>query len=98
LDCTKLIPLPIVRLNRAVALAEVAGPGPAMAEVDSLDGPLLADYAPYHAVRADLQRRLARDDEARGSYRALAWVSTEAERRWLRRRLDSLPAREAPPG
>ena len=48
-----LDPSPIVALNRAVALAEVAGPGPALAEVDALD---LDGYHLFHAIRADLLR------------------------------------------
>ena len=52
---------PVVALNRAVAVAEVDGPGPALALVDALD--LGTDHI-FHAVRADLLRRLGRDVEA----------------------------------
>lgn len=92
----------VVRLNRAVALAEVAGVAAALAEVESLAGGApddlsaggaLARFAPYHAVRADLLRRAGRAAEARAAYDALlALGPTPAERRWLERRRDGLPA------
>jgi len=80
-------PTPVVALNRAVAVAELEGPGPALALVDSLD---LAGYHLFHATRADLLRRLGRADEAAGAYDdALALVTNAAERRFLedRRRM-----------
>lgn len=84
---------PFVRLNRAVALAEIAGPAAALAEVESLDAPRLADFQPFHAVRADLLARLGRREEALAAYdRALALGPADAERRWLiRRRMDIQP-------
>ena len=54
-------PSPVVALNRAVAVAEVEGPQAALALVDGLD---LDGYHVFHAVRADLLRRLGRDAEA----------------------------------
>jgi len=82
---------PVVRLNRAVALAEVAGAHAALAEVEALDGPALQSFAPYHAVRADLLRRLHRVDEARAAYAAvLALAPPPAERLWLERRMAGL--------
>jgi RNA polymerase sigma-70 factor (ECF subfamily) len=78
---------PIVRLNRAVALAEVAGPAVALEEVDALDTPALAGFLPYHAVRADLLARLGLSDAARSAYdAALAFDPEPAERRWLQER------------
>jgi RNA polymerase sigma-70 factor (ECF subfamily) len=78
---------PFVRLNRAVALAEVAGAAAALAEVDALDGERLARYAPYHAVRADLLRRLSQPAAAEAAYNAaLSLDPPPAERRWLERR------------
>lgn len=84
---------PFVRLNRAVALAEIAGPAAALAEVESLDATRLADFQPFHAVRADLLASLGRRDEALSAYdRALALGPAEAERLWLiRRRMDIQP-------
>jgi len=77
----------IVRLNRAVALAEVEGPGAALMEVEALADERLEAFQPWHAVRADLLARTGRLDEARGAYdRALALASGPAERQWLESR------------
>ena len=74
----------VVRLNRAVALAEVAGVEAALAEADSLNSPALRDFLSYHALRADLLRRLGRGEEARAAYdSALALGPASAERAWL---------------
>ena len=82
---------PIVRLNRAVALAEMDGPAVALAEVDRLDGRQLATYHAWHATRADLLRRLGRTGEARTAYdAAIAHAGNAAERAWLVRRRDEL--------
>ncbi len=84
-------PTPIVALNRAVALAEVHGALPALAGVDSLD---LGGYHLFHATRADLLRRLGRDQEAVEAYdAALDLVDNGAERRFLETRKQSLPMR-----
>ncbi len=81
----------VVRLNRAVALAEVQGAAAALAQVEALTAPV-ADFLPYHAVRADLLRRAGRADEARRAYdAALALVATSAERLWLERQRAALP-------
>ena len=78
-------PGPVVALNRAVALAEVAGPAAAL---DTLDELPLADYHLYHAIRADLLRRLGRPGEAAGAYEgALALTANAAERAYLAARL-----------
>ncbi len=83
-----IAPSPVTALHRAVAVAEVAGPGAALAIVDELD---LARYHLYHAVRADLLRRLGRPAEAAQAYRAaLARTGNEAERAFLRDRLRDL--------
>jgi RNA polymerase sigma-70 factor (ECF subfamily) len=76
----------VVRLNRAVAVAEVEGVEPALREVEALNCTGLADFLPYQAVRADLLRRSGRLEEARGAYdAALALDPAPAERRWLLR-------------
>jgi len=81
-------PSPIVALNRAVAVAEVDGPGTALAPVDALD---LGTYYLFHAIRADLLRRLGRNLEARAAYeRAIELTDNAAEREFLRRRRQSL--------
>ncbi|ALJ21145.1 RNA polymerase sigma factor [Microbacterium sp. No. 7] len=78
---------PIVRLNRAVAVAEVRGAAAALADVDAL-GAALQGFHLWHAVRAHLLRRLGRDAEAGDAdRRALELTANEAERRLLARRL-----------
>src|ERR671919_593252 len=62
-----MAPSPIVALNRAVAVAEVEGPERALHLVDELD---LASYYLFHAIRADLLRRLGRAAEAVKAYDA----------------------------
>jgi RNA polymerase sigma-70 factor (ECF subfamily) len=74
-------PSPVVALNRAVALAEVDGPAAALRVLDELD---LDHYHLFHAVRADLLRRLGRDPTT--AYEAaLAHTENETERAFLRR-------------
>ncbi|GAA4288626.1 RNA polymerase sigma factor [Georgenia daeguensis] len=83
-----MAPTPVVRLNRAVALAEVTGPGPALEAVDGLG---LDGYHLFHAVRADLLARLGRPTEAAEALeRAVDLTANEAERDLLRRRLAEL--------
>ena len=85
-------PTPVVAMNRAIALAEVDGPGPALAELDQLG---LDDYHLFHAARADLLERLGRSDEAAASYdAALARTTNTAERRFLERRRAALGVKE----
>jgi RNA polymerase sigma-70 factor (ECF subfamily) len=80
---------PVVRLNRSVAVAEARGPAVGLAEIEQLDG--LESYHYMHASRAELLRRLGRHDEAAGAYRrALELVRSQAERRFLERRLEAL--------
>ena len=74
-------PTPVVRLNRAVAVAEVAGPEEALDLVDRL--PLDSFYL-YHAIRADLLRRLGRAAEAALAYQAaIDRTQNAAERDFL---------------
>src|ERR671937_2509149 len=74
-------PSPVVALNRAVAVAEVEGPEAALALVDGLD---LGGYHLFHAIRADLLRRLGRDAEAAAAYAAaIARAENAAERAFL---------------
>jgi len=75
----------VVRLNRAVAIAEAGDPAAALAIVDGLD---LPGYQYWHSTRAELLRRLGRTAEARAAYReALALARTAPERRFLERRI-----------
>ena len=62
-----LAPSPVVSLNRAVAVAEVDGPGPALAIVDDIE---LDGYYVLHSIRADLLARLGRAAEAAAEYAA----------------------------
>jgi RNA polymerase sigma-70 factor, ECF subfamily len=76
-------PTPVVALNRAIAIGEVEGPAAALTLLDELE---LEGYYLFHAARADLHGRLAREDEAATEYeRAAALAPTEAERDFLRR-------------
>jgi RNA polymerase sigma-70 factor (ECF subfamily) len=78
-----LDPSPVVRLNRAVALAEVEGPSRALQSVDELR---LDGYYLFHAIRADLLRRLGRGPEAAAaSERAIGLATNEAEKAFLAR-------------
>jgi RNA polymerase sigma-70 factor (ECF subfamily) len=83
-----IAPNPVVALNRAVAVAELEGPEPALAIVDTLD---LDTYHLFHAARAELLVRLHRDAEAADAYdRALALASNAAEHALLEQRRRSL--------
>ena len=75
----------VVRLNRAVAIAESEGAAAALAVVDGLD---LPGYQYWYSTRAELLRRLGRADEARAAYQqALDLARTAPERRYLERRI-----------
>jgi RNA polymerase sigma-70 factor, ECF subfamily len=74
-------PSPVVQLNRAVALSEVEGPAAGLAATEDLS---LESYHLFHAVRADLLRRLGRLPEAVSAYEAaLARTDNRAERSFL---------------
>jgi RNA polymerase sigma-70 factor, ECF subfamily len=80
-----LTPSPVVALNRAVAVAEVSGPAAALDLVDALD---IRGYHLFHAIRADLLRRLGHDGEAALAYQAaIALTDNAAEREFLAGRL-----------
>jgi RNA polymerase sigma-70 factor (ECF subfamily) len=83
-----IAPGPVVALNRAVAVAEVEGPEAALALVDGLE---LDGYHLFHAIRADLLRRLGRDAEAAAAYEAaIARAGNAPERAFLERRRQAL--------
>ncbi|OXM61195.1 RNA polymerase subunit sigma-24 [Amycolatopsis vastitatis] len=78
-----IAPTSVVALNRAIAVAEVHGSAAALALVDELD---LDHYYAFHATRADLLRRLGRDDDAHAAYqRAATLAPADAERDFLGR-------------
>jgi RNA polymerase sigma-70 factor (ECF subfamily) len=86
---------PVVELNKAAAMAEAGEVDAALALVDRLK---LDQYHYLHATRAELLRRLERLDEARAAYRrALDLVSSDAERRFLERRLAELQGSQGRP-
>jgi len=83
---TGIDPSPVVRLNRAVAVALAGDVDEGLTLLEQVGG--LEQYHLLHAARADLYRRLDRKDEAAASYRrALELTTNEAESRYLRRRL-----------
>ena len=83
---------PVVALNRLIAVSYRDGPRAALAQLPALPR-LLDDYPPVAAARADFLRRAGRCTEAAAAYEvAIGRANTEAERRYLRRRLDEIRA------
>jgi RNA polymerase sigma-70 factor, ECF subfamily len=84
-----MVPSPVVELNRLVALSMAEGPATGLVLLDRLEAERqLSEYHLVPATRADLLRRLGRNDEAAVAYRdAIALVGTDPERRYLERRL-----------
>jgi RNA polymerase sigma-70 factor (ECF subfamily) len=95
----QLNPSPVVALNRAVAIAMADGPAAGLALVDEIDrAETLAGYYLLPATRADLLRRLGHNRPAADAYRqALALAPTDAERRYLAKRLAEMAEPPAPP-
>jgi len=87
---------PIVHLNRAVAIAEVDGPGEGLLIIDQLP---LDEYRYFHSTRGELLARLGRADVAVAAYRrAVELVSDGAELRLFERRLAELASETGPSG
>jgi RNA polymerase sigma-70 factor (ECF subfamily) len=87
-ELARLTDSPVVELNRAVAVAEADDPAAGLAIVEAIE---LEDYRYLHSTRAELLRRLGREQEAGEAYRrALALADDDAERRLLERRLAEL--------
>jgi RNA polymerase sigma-70 factor (ECF subfamily) len=87
-------PSPVVELNHAVAVAMAEGPDAGLALIDGIE---LPNYHLLHAARADLLRRLDRDEEAAAAYGlALELAPTAPERTFLTERLRSLRGRDRP--
>ncbi|WP_141575338.1 RNA polymerase sigma factor [Actinomadura sp. WMMA1423] len=88
-ELAALVPSPVVRLNRAVAVGMADGPAAGLDLVEDLErSGALEGYHLLPATRADLLRRMGRDAEAADAYRrALDLASDTAERRYLARRL-----------
>jgi RNA polymerase sigma-70 factor (ECF subfamily) len=83
---------PVVRLNRAVAVAERDGPAAGLADLDALGGTSgrgLDGFAPYHGARGQLLLALGHHDHARAEFRrALAGPAPAAVKQYLRRELE----------
>ena len=91
-ELLRVWPSPVVALNRAIAVSMADGPRVALPEIEALerDG-RLAGYRYLPAAKADMLRRLGRNDEAADAYRAaLALAENAAERGFLERRLREL--------
>jgi predicted RNA polymerase sigma factor len=97
-ELVRLVPSPVVELNRAVAISMVDGPAAGLAIVDALrDAPRLRDYHLLPATRADLLRRLGAWAEARNEYaRALSLAQNRREQEFLARRVAECAAHLAP--
>jgi RNA polymerase sigma-70 factor (ECF subfamily) len=88
-ELAAMTPSPVVELNLAVAIAMAEGPAAGLARVEALEASgALRGYHLLAATRADLLRRLGRRHDAAAAYRqALTMTASDAERRYLRRRL-----------
>ncbi len=85
-----ITPTPIVALNRAVAVAEIDGPQVALELIDELP---LEHYYLFHAIRADLLRRLGHADQAEAAYRAaIERAGNAAEISYMKERISAIRA------
>jgi RNA polymerase sigma-70 factor (ECF subfamily) len=85
-----VMPTAVVALNRAIAVAEVEGPGAALTTLDAI-APDLESYHLMHAARGTMLRRLGRRDESRAAFeRAAQFATTDAERRFLAQQIEDL--------
>jgi RNA polymerase sigma-70 factor (ECF subfamily) len=91
-----VMPTPVVALNRAIAVAEVEGPGAALTILDAI-APDLDNYHLLHAARGTMLRRLGHRDAARAAFeRAAQLAATEADRRFLAQQVEELAKDAAP--
>jgi RNA polymerase sigma factor (sigma-70 family) len=89
----RLLPSPVIALNRAVAVAMASGPAAGLALVDALaDEPALRGYHPLPSARGELLARLGREEEARAEFARAAEMTRNSRQR------DLLLARATPPG
>jgi len=96
-----VMPTPVVALNRAIAVAEVEGPGAALTVLDAI-APDLDNYHLMHAARGTMLRRLGQRDAAQAAFaRAAQLAATEADRRFLAQQIEELakdgPLTQRPP-
>ena len=90
-----VMPTPVIALNRAIAVAEIEGPGPALVMIDAI-APDLENYHLMHAARGTILRRLGRREDARAAFeRAADLAVTEADRRFLAKQIEVLAVDEA---
>ena len=84
---------PVIELNRAVAISFAEGPEQALGLLEDIGRTgALEEYAPFHLARADVLRRLGRQDAAREAYeRARPLVANEPVRRFIEERLRGGP-------
>ncbi len=82
-------PTPVVRVNRAAAVAKAVGPAAGLGVLDTVDG--VDEWHLFHAARASMLAELGRRDEAAKAYaQALGCSPNDADRRFLTARLDDL--------
>jgi RNA polymerase sigma-70 factor (ECF subfamily) len=88
----RILPSPVVHLNRAVAIAMRDGPEAGLAHIEAvLEHGGLSNYYLAHSARAEMYRRLGRTAEAKSSYeKALALTQQEPERQFLQERIRQL--------
>jgi len=93
-ELEQLQPSPVVALNRAVAVAMAQGPARGLELIDVLfEAKGLDNYHLLHAARADMHRRMGRNDEAARDYeKALQLATNESERRFLQKRVRQMTA------
>ena len=85
----RMVPSPVVEVNRAVAVAMARGPSAGLEMLHQIEG--VEDYYPYHAARADLLRRTNQREAAADAYeQAIALCGNSAERAFLKRRLGEM--------
>jgi RNA polymerase sigma-70 factor (ECF subfamily) len=96
-ELMRINPSAVVRLNYAVAVALAGGIDRGLTLIDEIGvGGVLDSYYLFHAARADLLRRLERLDDAASAYRrALALVTNDVERAYLRKRLQAIESSPA---
>ena len=91
----KVRPSPVVALNRAIAIAEHAGPERGLAAIATIDdAQRLTNYPFYPAAIGELELRLGRTDDARVHFRAAKELArNEGERRYLEERIQECSPR-----
>jgi RNA polymerase sigma-70 factor (ECF subfamily) len=85
-----LMPTPVIALNRAIAIAEIEGPGAALTTLDAIAQDL-DSYQLMHAARGTMLRRLGQRGAAHAAFeRAVNLAVTEADRRFLAQQIEEL--------